>query len=111
MQLQELCSNKNNRQPSPSPSPSPVSHSLKFQSAYEEFIGRFTFGIEALDSPLLNLKTGDTLGIVGDGSNYRNYTNILMTRLRAYPKIRYDYSSMLLLLKYGLYPEEEGERG
>ena len=30
---------------------------------------------------------------------------------RAYPKIRYDYSSMLLLLKYGLYPEEEGERG
>ena len=81
MQLQELCSNKNNRQPSPSPSPSPVSHSLKFQSAYEEFIGRFTFGIEALDSPLLNLKTGDTLGIVGDGSNYRNYTNILMTRL------------------------------
>ena len=33
------------------------------------------------NSPLLNLKTGDTLGIVGDGSNYRNYTNILMTRL------------------------------
>ena len=31
--------------------------------------------------------------------------------IRAYPKIRYDYSSMLLLLKYGLYPEEEGERG
>ena len=81
VQLQERCNNKNNRQPLPSPS-SPVSHSLKFQSAYEEFIGRFTFGIEALDSPsLLNLKTGDTLGIIGDGSNNRKYTNILMTRL------------------------------
>ena len=72
--------NKNNRQPLPLPSP--VSPSLKFQSAYEEFIGRFTFGIEALDSPsVLNLKTGDTLGIIGDGSNNRNYANILMTRL------------------------------
>ena len=49
VQLQERCSNKNNGQPLPLPSP--VSPSLKFQSAYEEFIGRFTFGIEALDSP------------------------------------------------------------
>ena len=43
-----------------------------------------------------------------------NGINVTATRpdlldrlLRAYPKIRYDYSSMLLLLKYGLYPEEE----
>ncbi len=79
--LQERCSDKNNRQPLSSPSL--VSHSFKFQSAYEEFIDRFTFGIEALDSPssLLNLKTGDTLGIVSDGSNNRYYTNILLTRL------------------------------
>ena len=35
------------------------------------------------------------------------YTFATMRNLRAYPKIRYDYSSMLLLLKYGLYPEEE----
>ena len=34
-------------------------------------------------------------------------TKIVNEHLRAYPKIRYDYSSMLLLLKYGLYPEEE----
>ncbi len=80
VQLQERWSNKNNRQSLPLPSP--VSPSLKFQSAYEEFIGRFTFGIEALDSPsVLNLKTGDTLGIIGDSSNNRKYTNILMTRL------------------------------
>ena len=53
VQLQEQCSySKNNRQPLPSQSL--VSPSLKFQSAYEEFIGRFTFGIEALDSPSLS---------------------------------------------------------
>ena len=81
VQLLEQCSySKNNRQPLSSPSL--VSPSLKFQSAYEEFIGRFTFGIEDLDSPaLLNLKTGDTLGIVSYGSNNRKYANILMTRL------------------------------
>ena len=49
-------------------------------------MGRFTFGIEALDNPaLLNLKTGDTLGIIGDSSNNREYTNILMTRLSIRP--------------------------
>jgi DNA-directed RNA polymerase subunit RPC12/RpoP len=80
VQLKELCNNKNNAQSLSLQSL--VSPSLKFQSAYEEFIGRFTFGIKALDSPtLLNLKTGDTLGIIGNGSNNRNYTNILMTRL------------------------------
>jgi DNA-directed RNA polymerase subunit RPC12/RpoP len=79
--LQERGSNKDNAQSLPLQSL--VSPSLKFQSAYEEFIDRFTFGIEALDSPssLLSLKTGDTVGIVGYGSNNRNYTNILMTRL------------------------------
>jgi len=79
VQLQEQCSNnKNNRQPSPSL----VSPSLKFQSAYDELIDRFTFGIEALDSSsFLNLKTGDTLGIIGDSSNNRKYTNVLLTRL------------------------------
>ena len=79
--LQERGSNKDNAQSLPLQSL--VSPSLKFQSAYEEFIGRFTFGIKALDSPscLLNLKTGDTLGIVGYGINNRKYTNILLTRL------------------------------
>ena len=81
VQPQEQCSySKNNRQPLPLSSP--VSPSLKFQSAYDEFIGRFTFGIEALDSPsVLNLKTGDTLGIISDTSNNIKYANILVTRL------------------------------
>ena len=81
MQLQKRCSNKNNKQPLLSPSP--VSPSFKFQTAYDELIDRFTFGIEALDShsSLLNLRTGDTLGIIG-GCNYnRKYKNILLTRL------------------------------
>ena len=84
LQLQERCNKKHNGQSLPSQSL--VSPSLKFQSAYDEFIGRFTFGIEALDSSFLNLKTGDTLGIIGDSSNNIKYTNILMTRLsiRAY---------------------------
>jgi hypothetical protein len=80
VQLQERCSNKNDGQPLPLQSL--VSPSLKFQSAYDEFIEKFTFDIEALDSlALLNLKTGDTLGIIGNSSNNRKYTNILITRL------------------------------
>jgi hypothetical protein len=78
-QLQEQYINKNKKQPLPLSSPD--SPSFKFQTAYDEFIGRFTFGIEDLDSSLLNLKTGDTLGIISDNSNNIKYTNILMTRL------------------------------
>jgi DNA-directed RNA polymerase subunit RPC12/RpoP len=79
LQLHEQYINKNKKQPLPLSSP--VSPSFKFQTAYDEFIGRFTFGIEDLDSSLLNLKTGDTLGIISDNSNNIKYTNILMTRL------------------------------
>jgi hypothetical protein len=74
-----LIINKNNRQPLPLSSP--VSPSFKFQTAYDEFVGQFTFGIKALDSSFLNLKTGDTLGIIAGSNNSRKYTNILMTRL------------------------------
>jgi hypothetical protein len=80
LQLQEQGVNKNKKQPLALASP--VSSSFKFQTAYDELIDRFTFGIKALDSSsLLNLKTGDTLGIIAGSNNSRKYTNILMTRL------------------------------
>ncbi|MGH9951748.1 MAG: hypothetical protein ACRD5J_08995 [Nitrososphaeraceae archaeon] len=68
-------------------SQSPVISS-KFQTAYDEFISRLTFDIEALDSSLQNLNTdGNTLAIIGNSNhskNNRKFTNILLTRLCIY---------------------------
>lgn len=68
-------------------SQSPVISS-KFQAAYDEFISRLTFDIEALDSSLQNLNTdGNTLAIIDDSNlnkNNRKFTNILLTRLCVY---------------------------
>ena len=62
--------------------------SSKFQTAYDEFISRLTFDIEALDISLQNLNTdGNTLAIIGDSNHNRNnrkFTNILLTRLCVY---------------------------
>jgi hypothetical protein len=62
--------------------------SSKFQTAYDEFISRLTFDIEALDISLQNLNTDDnTLAIIGDSNHNRNnrkFTNILLTRLCVY---------------------------
>ena len=68
-------------------SQSPVISS-KFQAAYDEFISRLTFDIEALDSSLQNLNAdGNTLAIIGNSNhskNNRKFTNILLTRLCIY---------------------------
>lgn len=68
-------------------SQSPVISS-KFQTAYDEFISRLTFDIEALDSSLQNLNAdGNTLAIIGNSNhskNNRKFTNILLTRLCIY---------------------------
>jgi DNA-directed RNA polymerase subunit RPC12/RpoP len=62
--------------------------SSKFQTAYDEFISKLMFDIEALDSYLQNLNTdGNTLAIIGDNNhskNNRKFTNILLTRLCIY---------------------------
>ena len=62
--------------------------SSKFQTAYDEFISKLMFDIEALDSSLQNLNTdGNTLAIIGDNNhskNNRKFTNILLTRLCIY---------------------------
>lgn len=59
--------------------------SSKFQTAYDEFISKLMFDIEALDSSLQNLNTdGNTLAIIGDSKNNRKFTNILLTRLCIY---------------------------
>ncbi len=62
--------------------------SSKFQTAYDEFISKLMFDIEALDSSLQNLNTdGNTLAIIGDNNhskNNRKFTNVLLTRLCIY---------------------------
>jgi DNA-directed RNA polymerase subunit RPC12/RpoP len=62
--------------------------SSKFPTAYDEFISKLMFDIEALDSSLLNLNTdGNTLAIIGDNNqsqSNRKFTNILLTRLCIY---------------------------
>jgi hypothetical protein len=71
----------------PSAPQSPIL-SLKFPTAYDEFVSRLMFDIEALDSSLLNLNTDDnTLAIIGDNNqskSNRKFTNILLTRLCIY---------------------------
>ncbi len=62
--------------------------SSKFQTAYDEFISKLMFDIEALDSSLQSLNTdGNTLAIIGDNNHSKNngkFTNILLTRLCIY---------------------------
>ena len=62
--------------------------SSKFQTAYDEFISRLTFDVEALDFSLQSLDTDDiTLAIIGDSNHSRNnrkFINILLTRLCVY---------------------------
>jgi hypothetical protein len=84
-QPQQLYDKKSKRQSLASQSPV---ISSKFQTAYDEFISRLTFDIEALDSSLQNLNTdGNTLAIIGNSNhskNNRKFTNILLTRLCIY---------------------------
>jgi hypothetical protein len=60
----------------------------KFQIAYDEFISRLTFDIEALDTSLQNLNSNDnTIAIIGNSNHYkfdRKFTNILLIRLCVY---------------------------
>ena len=62
--------------------------SSKFQTAYDEFISKLIFDIEALDFSLQDLNTdGNTLAIIGDNNhskNNRKFTNVLLTRLCIY---------------------------
>ena len=77
---------KYNKRPSLA-SQSPILSS-KFQTAYDEFISKLMFDIEALDSSLQSLNTdGNTLAIIGDNNHSKNngkFTNILLTRLCIY---------------------------
>ncbi len=62
--------------------------SSKLQTAYDEFISKLMFDIEALDSSLQSLNTdGNTFTIIGDNNQSKNngkFTNILLTRLCIY---------------------------
>ena len=85
-QPQKLYDKYAKRRPA-APPQSPIL-SLKFPTAYDEFVNRLMFDIEALDSSLLNLNTDDnTLAIIGDNNqskSNRKFTNILLTRLCIY---------------------------
>jgi hypothetical protein len=87
-QTQELQYNKDsNRQSWEILSQVPLSLS-KFQIAYDEFISRLMFDIEALDTSLQSLNSNEnTMAIIGNNhSNKRNrkLTNVLLTRLCIY---------------------------
>ena len=77
---------KENKRRSPI-SQSPVLSS-KFQTAYDEFINKLMFDVEALDFSLQSLATDDiTLAIIGNNNhskNNRKFINILLTRLCVY---------------------------
>ena len=77
---------KENKRRSPI-SQSPVLSS-KFQTAYDEFINKLMFDVEALDFSLQSLDTDDiTLAIISNNNhskNNRKFINILLTRLCVY---------------------------
>jgi hypothetical protein len=78
---------KENKRRSPI-SQSPVLSS-KFQTAYDEFINKLMFDVEALDFSLQSLNTDDiTLAIIGNNNhsknNNRKFINILLARLCVY---------------------------
>jgi hypothetical protein len=81
----------------------PISHgiyAITMENGNMRLMSPANIGSMELENGNISL-TGEIYSLNGD----------LAEEFRAYPKIRYDYSSMLLLLKYGLYPEEEIERG
>ena len=81
-QQQQLYDGYNKRRSLSSQSTIPSS---RFQTAYDEFISKLMFDIEALDSSLQNLNSeGNTLAIIGDSENNRKFTNILLARLCIY---------------------------
>ena len=85
LQPRQLYDKENKRQ---SPiSQSPVLSS-KFQTAYDEFINKLMFDVEALDFSLQSLDTDDiTFTIISNNNhskNNRKFINILLTRLCVY---------------------------
>jgi hypothetical protein len=87
-QTQELQYNKESNRQSWETLPQVSSPLSKFQIAYDEFMSRLMFDIEALDTSLQNLNSNEnTLAIIGNNhynKRNRNLTNVLLTRLCVY---------------------------